>query len=365
MTGPATPLPSPENADLPPHRLSVVVPMYDERENVEPMLEAVRSALAAYPWPWELVVVDDGSRDGTGAALQRAAARLGEWVRVVRLLRNFGQSAAMQAGIDAARGDVIVTIDGDLQNDPRDIPRLVGRLLREDLDLVAGWRQHRQDGLLLRRLPSVVANRLIRRTTRLRFQDLGCTLKAFRGSVIREVRLYGEMHRFIPAWMATVTAPDRMAEEPVAHHGRTRGTSKYGPSRTLRVLVDLFAVHFFLNFRARPGHFFGGLGLLVLTAGVSILGYLGALKLGGAHVGGRPLLLLGFFGVIAGLQFLTTGVLAELLVRVYFEDHARPYHAGARPELPREAGWHEPPPGARRYDVRASTRTAAPADRPP
>jgi glycosyltransferase involved in cell wall biosynthesis len=336
-----------ELPELPSHRLSVVVPMYNELENVEPMLEAIGAALASYPWPWELVVVDDGSRDGTGAALQRHSARLGEHVRVVRLLHNFGQSAAMQAGIDESRGDVIVTLDGDLQNDPRDIPRLVARLLRDDLDLVAGWRQRRQDGLLLRRLPSIVANRLIRRTTKLRFQDLGCTLKAFRGSVLREVRLYGEMHRFIPAWMATVTSPDRMAEEPVAHHGRTRGKSKYGPSRTIRVLVDLFAVHFFLNFRARPGHLFGGLGLLVLTMGAVILGYLGSLKLTGESVGGRPLLLLGFVCVLAGLQFLTTGILAELLIRIYFEDNARPYHTAPRPELAHDAGWHVPGPRAR------------------
>ncbi len=330
-------------ADSPSHRLSVVVPMYDEKDNVDPMLDAIQAALAAYPAHWELVVVDDGSRDGTGPALQRHASRLGEHVRVVRLLRNYGQAAAMQAGIDAARGDVIVTMDGDLQNDPRDIPRLVARLLDEDLDLVAGRRQRRQDGLLLRRLPSMLANRLIRRTTGLEFQDLGCSLKAFRASVLRGVRLYGEMHRFIPAWLATVTSPDRMAEEPVTHHGRTRGKSKYGLSRTFRVLLDLLAVFFFLRFRARPGHFFGGLGLLVLGAGTGILGYLGALKLTGESIGGRPLLSLGFFCVIGGLQFLTTGVLAELLVRVYFEGrHARPFHAADAPALPPGAGWHGP-----------------------
>jgi glycosyltransferase involved in cell wall biosynthesis len=326
---------------VPPHRLSVVVPMYDEVENVEPMLDSVQAALAAYPFPWELVVVDDGSRDGTARALVRHAARLGPHVRVVRLLRNYRQTAAMQAGIDAARGDVIVTMDGDLQNDPRDIPRLVARLLREDLDLVAGWRRRRHDGLLLRRLPSIAANRLIRRMTGLEFQDLGCSLKAFRASVLREVRLYGEMHRFIPAWLATVTSPDRMAEEPVTHHGREHGRSKYGLSRTFRVLVDLVSVVFFLQYRARPGHFFGGLGLGVLGVGVAILGYLLSLKVLGEDIGGRPLLSLGFFCVIGGLQFLTTGVLAELLVRIYFESrHAQPYHAAPEPPLSPDAGWH-------------------------
>jgi glycosyltransferase involved in cell wall biosynthesis len=338
---PLRPVPEP-----PSHRLSVVVPMYDEKENVEPMLDAIQAALASYPAPWELVVVDDGSRDGTGQALRHHAARLGPHVRVVRLLRNYGQSAAMQAGIDAARGDVIVTMDGDLQNDPRDIPRLVERLLREDLDLVAGWRRRRQDGLLLRRFPSMLANRLIRRATGLEFQDLGCSLKAFRASVLRGVRLYGEMHRFIPAWLATVTSPDRMAEEPVAHHGRTRGKSKYGISRTVRVLLDLLAVFFFLRFRARPGHFFGGLGLAVLAVGAGILAYLGALKLAGESIGGRPLLSLGFFCTIGGLHFLTTGVLAELLVRVYFDGgRARAFHAADATELAPAAAWHAVPRG--------------------
>jgi glycosyltransferase involved in cell wall biosynthesis len=329
------------HAPLPPHRLSVVVPMYDEVDNVEPLLDTVQAALGSYPFPWELVVVDDGSRDGTGKALQRHAARVGPHVRVVRLLRNFRQTAAMQAGIDAARGDVIVTMDGDLQNDPRDIPRLVARLLAEDLDLVAGWRQRREDRLLLRRVPSLLANRLIRRMTGLRFQDLGCSLKAFRAPVLKQVRLYGEMHRFIPAWLATVTSPDRMAEEPVRHHGRVHGRSKYGLSRTFRVLVDLIAVFFFLNFRARPGHFFGVLGLGVLSVGAAILAYLLALKIAGESIGGRPLLSLGFFCVIGGLQFLTTGVLAELLVRIYFEGHhAQTYNAAPQLPLGPDQGWH-------------------------
>lgn len=314
-------------ARLPAHTLSVVVPMYNEVDNAAPLIDAVQSALAAYPARWELIVVDDGSTDGTGLVLQRHASLCGAHVRVVRLLRNFRQTAAMQAGIDAARGDVIVTMDGDLQNDPRDIPRLVGRLLGEDLDMVAGWRRERQDGFALRRLPSLLANRLIRQVSGLRFHDLGCSLKAFRASVLREVRLYGEMHRFIPAWLATVTSPERMAEEPVAHHARQMGQSKYGLSRTFRVLVDLLAVHFFLRFGTRPGHFFGGLGLAVGSVGTAILAYLMALKMAGESVGTRPLLALGFFCVLGGLQFITTGVLAELMIRVYFDGrHSRPYH---------------------------------------
>jgi glycosyltransferase involved in cell wall biosynthesis len=345
VPAPATTVPSlaaRSRADaLPAHRLSVVVPMYNELGNAVALIDAVQAALADYRWPWELIVVDDGSRDGTGAALERRAAQVGAHVRVLRLLRNFRQTAAMQAGIDASRGDVIVTLDGDLQNDPADIARLVARLLREDLDLVAGWRRERQDGLWLRRVPSLLANRLIRRTTGLAFRDLGCSLKAFRASVLKQVRLYGEMHRFIPAWLATVTSPERMAEEPVNHRARTVGSSKYGLGRSGRVMVDMLAVHFFLNFGARPGHFFGALGLATAGAGGLILAWLAALKLAGESIGTRPLLALGFFLVIGGLQFLTTGVLAELLIRIYYDGgHARPYHHRPAPPPADGEAWH-------------------------
>jgi glycosyltransferase involved in cell wall biosynthesis len=332
---------APGRATRLPHRLSVVVPMYNEVENAVPLVDAVQAALGDYPAPWELVVVDDGSRDGTGPALERRAAEVGPHVRVLRLRRNFGQSAAMQAGIDAARGDVIATMDGDLQNDPADIPALVTRLLEEDKDLVAGWRAQRQDAFVLRKIPSRIANRLIRKATRLEFHDLGCSLKAFRASVLREIRLFGEMHRFIPGWLATVTSPDRMAEVPVRHRSRERGASKYGISRTFRVIVDLLAVYFFLRFRARPGHFFGVLGLGVLAVGTAILLYLLGLKIAGESIGGRPLLLLGFFFVMGGIQLVTTGVLAEIVIRVYFDGRlAKSYHATERPALPAETGWH-------------------------
>lgn len=323
------------------HRLSVVVPMYNEADNAVPMIDAVQQALQDYPHPWELILVDDGSSDGTGAALRRHGRLVGPHIRVIELARNFRQTAAMQAGIDAARGDVIVTMDGDLQNDPQDIPRMVARLLREDLDLVAGWRHQRQDGLLLRKLPSRLANRLIRKVSGLEFQDLGCSLKVFRGPVLRQIRLYGEMHRFIPAWLATVTSPSRMAEEPVNHRARVAGQSKYGISRTFRVVVDLLAVHFFLRFGTRPGHFFGGLGLSVFLLGGLILAYLAALKLMGESIGDRPLLGLGFFLVMGGLQLLTTGVLAELLMRIYYDGgHARPYHTRVASDLGAGDGWH-------------------------
>jgi len=310
------------------------VPMYDEAENVAPMLASVQRALAAYPHAWELIVVDDGSRDGTCPDLCAEAARLGAHVRVLQHRRNLGQSAAMQTGIDAARGDVVATLDGDLQNDPRDIPRLVGRLLVEDLDLVAGWRVDRRDGLLLRRLPSSLANLLIRGATGLAFHDLGCSLKVFRTSVLRRIRLRGEMHRFIPAWLATVTSPARMAEEPVAHQPRTRGRSKYGLSRTFRVLLDLLTVRFFLRFRSRPAHFFGGRGAALFAAGAGLLSWAvlgGAASPPAATTAGMALLVLGG-------QLVATGLLAELLIRAT----GREARLASAVDLDRgELAWHE------------------------
>jgi glycosyltransferase involved in cell wall biosynthesis len=325
----------------PPHQLSVVVPMYNEEELARDLIDAVQTALSEYPHPWELIVVDDGSQDQTWRLLRERALEVGPHIRIVRLLRNFRQTAAMQAGIDIARGDVIVTMDGDLQNDPQDIPALVHKLLTEDLDLVAGWRQNRQDGLLLRKLPSRLANQLIRQVSGLQFQDLGCSLKAFRTEVLRKIRLYGEMHRFIPAWMATVTAPDRMAELAVNHRARSKGQSKYGLSRTLRVLVDLLSIHFFLRFGTRPGHFFGGLGLLVISVGTLMLSYLAVLKLMGESIGTRPLMFLGFFCIVTGVQFLVTGVLSELLMRTYFDGgRSMAYHTLGHVQPDDSEAWH-------------------------
>ncbi len=327
--------------NLPKHTLSIVVPMYNEAENVEPLLERIHLALGPYPWPWEVVLVDDGSSDATPAELERCAKQYGTHVRVVALLRNFKQTAAMQAGLDAARGSVIATMDGDLQNDPIDIPRLVARLLNEDLDLVAGWRKDRQDGLLLRKIPSRIANRLIARMTGVHLKDYGCSLKVFRGSAIKSVRLYGEMHRFIPAWLATVTTPKRIAQEVVTHHARVFGESKYGISRTFRVVLDLVFVYFFMRYRTRPGHFFGGIGIGLGALGSLILAYLGFVKIFlGESIGTRPLLFGGFFLVIAGVQMVTSGVLAELLARVYFESgDTRPYLSRPLAPLTDTQGW--------------------------
>lgn len=334
-----------ELLSLPPHHLSIVVPVYREIDNIEPLVERVHATLADYPFPWELIVVDDGSCDGTAEHVKQAGARRGAHVRLVQLQRNFGQTAAMQAGIDCARGEVIATMDGDLQNDPVDIPRMVGRLLNEDLDLVVGWRRARKDRAL-RSFLSRVANRLIGRVTGVRLHDYGCSLKVYRGDVIADVRLYGEMHRFIPAWVANATAPARIGEEVVTHHPRSHGETKYGLSRTYRVMLDLLAVHFFMRYRARPGHFFGSLGLLGGGIGGAILVYLSGLKLiTGADIGDRPLLLLGVLLVIAGIQLLTTGVLAEMATRTYYESSsARPYivRTSGSQHLGADAAWHAP-----------------------
>lgn len=311
----------------PDRRLSIVVPMYNEVENVTPMVIGIHDALAEYAHPWELIIVDDGSTDGTSDRVTSEAARFGQHVRVLTLQRNFGQTAAMQAGIDSARGEVIATLDGDLQNDPADIPKLVERLLTEDLDLVVGWRRKRQDNVLLRTIPSKIANRLIGNITGVRLHDYGCSLKVYRASVIKEVRLYGEMHRFIPVWMSVRTAPHRIKEEVVNHRPRMYGESKYGISRTFRVVLDLLSVYFFLRFLSRPGHFFGRIGLTSGGLGAAILAYLFLLKfVFEESIGTRPLLLIGVLLVLAAFQFLTTGVLSELIARTYFASSAtRPY----------------------------------------
>ncbi|MDD9800864.1 MAG: glycosyltransferase family 2 protein, partial [Gammaproteobacteria bacterium] len=261
-----------------------------------------------------------------------AARRYGAHVRVLELQRNFGQTAAMQAGIDAARGGVIVTLDGDLQNDPADIPQMVRRLVDEDLDLVSGWRKNRKDKLWSRKIPSRIANRLIAGATGVVLHDYGCFLKVYRASVLKDARLYGEMHRFIPAWLATRTKPSRIKEHVVIHHPRMHGKSKYGITRTFGVLLDLITVFFFMRYAARPGHFFGRIALFFGAVGGGIFGWLFILKLLGEDIGARPLLLAGVLSVVMSVQFLTTGILSELLARTYFQTRAGASYALRNPE---------------------------------
>ena len=302
--------------------LSIVIPVFNEEENVPLLAEEIRRALDPQGIAYEVVAVDDGSTDGTWAQLESVRAQDPRWV-LVGLRRNFGQTAAMSAGFDHARGDVIVTLDGDLQNDPADIPRLLA--LTKDHDVVSGWRKHRQDPFLSRRLPSMLANWLISRVTGVRLHDYGCTLKAYRREVVEHLRLYGEMHRFIPAiasWMGI-----SLAEVETHHRPRRFGRSKYGIARTLRVILDLITVKFLLSFATKPIQFFGLLGLLAAGVGIVIGSYLTVLKLAfGAQIGGRPLLFLGILLILVGVQLVVMGLLGEMLVRVYHESQRKPIY---------------------------------------
>lgn len=330
--------------------LSLVVPLYNEQDSVFPLCEKVHQALASQNYQWELIAVDDGSRDLTLEQLERSQKYFGEHIRIVELQRNYGQTAAMQAGIDLARGDYIVTLDGDLQNDPTDIPRMLQELESRQLDMLQGWRKARKDGFWLRKLPSRIANRLIARLTGVKLHDYGCSLKVYRASVLKQIRLFGEMHRFIPVWVASVTKAHRIGETQVNHHARQYGQSKYGISRTTRVLLDLLSVFFFLKFRARPGHFFGYIGLAFGGAGVAIMSWLGVVKFAlGEDIGSRPLFLIGILLILAALQFITTGVLAEMLSRVFFQaTDTRGYHLRKPVDMSPQANWYtsQPSPAA-------------------
>jgi glycosyltransferase involved in cell wall biosynthesis len=323
--------------------LSIVIPMYQEAENVAPLLARVHEGLADFAHPWEVILVDDGSRDATGRRLVEEGSRYGPHVRVIRFRRNFGQTAAMQAGFDAARGLLIATLDGDLQNDPADIPRMVEELIARDLDLLQGWRKDRQDALVMRKIPSRIANRLIGKVTGVDLHDYGCSLKVYRAEVIKEIQLFGEMHRFIPVWVAGVTSPDRIGETVVRHSARQFGASKYGISRTFRVLLDLLAAFFFLRFGARPGHFFGSIGLTFGVIGGLMMTWLLIVKFGfGEDIGQRPLLFVTILFLVAAMQFLTTGVLAEVMTRTLFASGEHTHHRIRWQSAEDAAGWKRP-----------------------
>lgn len=310
-----------------PIELSVVVPVYNEEESVGPLIKRIEEALVAFGKPWELILVDDGSTDATLANARKALADPTLKLRIIELQRNFGQTAAMQAGIDTATGNLIATLDGDLQNDPRDIPAMVQALDNRELDLLVGWRKNRQDGLILRKIPSWCANYLIGKITGVNLHDYGCSLKIYRSSIIKQVKLMGEMHRFIPAWVAGVVPSSRIGEMPVTHHARQHGTSKYGISRTFRVILDLLSVLFFMRYKARPGHFFGSIGLGAGALSALILFYLFIDKfILGNDIGERPLLLIGVMLFLASVQLITTGILAEMMARLYAgRDDSPPY----------------------------------------
>ena len=303
--------------------LSVVIPLHNEEPNLTELHRELTDALGAWGRPYELVLVDDGSTDATFDALKALAAG-DPHVRAIALRRNFGQTAAFAAGFAHARGRIIATSDGDLQNDPRDLPMLVARL-EEGHDIVCGWRRQRRDPWLTRRLPSRLANWLISRTTGVRLHDYGCSLKVFRAEVVRSLRLYGEMHRFIPAIASEQGV--RIAEVAVNHRPRRFGASKYGLSRTVRVVLDLFTVKFLLSYATRPLQMFGPPGLLMGAAGLAIVAYLGYVRLVmGQAIADRPLLLLGMLLAFAGMQLLTLGLLAELQARTYHESQDKPIY---------------------------------------
>lgn len=302
--------------------LSVIIPVKDERANVRPLIQWLRDALDPV-CDWEAVFVDDGSTDGTAAELLREAdgdARL----KVVRLRKNFGQSAALQAGFDHATGDVLATMDGDLQNDPADLPRMLAKL-SDGYDVVLGQRMKRQDKFLLRKVPSWCANWLIRKVLGVPFKDFGCTLRVMKREVADGLLLYGEMHRFINAMAVHQGAT--VAQIPVRHHPRTAGKSKYNISRTVRVFLDLLTVKFMSRYQTRPMHLFGGLGLIMMLAGfVSLAATVGMKWTGGQWMTGNPLLLLSVMLEVVGVQFVTLGLLGESLTRNHFERHGqRPY----------------------------------------
>ncbi|HEY9603739.1 MAG TPA: glycosyltransferase family 2 protein [Allocoleopsis sp.] len=309
-------------ADMRPD-ISVVVPIYNEVESLPHLIDAIASTLNGTELSYELICVDDGSTDGS-AALLKETALTSPNLRAVILRRNYGQTAAMAAGFKHARGRTVVTLDGDLQNDPADIPMLLAKL-DEGYDLVSGWRKNRQDAALTRLLPSKIANWLIGQITGVKVHDYGCSLKAYRSELLADMNLYGELHRFLPA-LAFIEGA-RITELPVRHHARRHGRSKYGLGRTFRVVLDLFTIFFMKKFLTRPMHVFGLLGIISMMIGTLLGLYLTVLKLGlGARIGDRPLLILAVLLTLTGVQLFSFGLLAELLMRTYHESQGRPIY---------------------------------------
>lgn len=303
--------------------LSIIIPVYNEEESIGPLIQEIRSALEPMARSYELIIVDDGSGDETFAVLARLR-KTEPGIKVLRFKRNFGQTAAVAAGLAHAQGEVVIAMDGDGQNDPKDIPALLAKL-DEGFDLVSGWRSPRQDPFWSRQLPSLIANGIISWMTRVRLHDYGCTLKAIRRDIAKELKLYGEMHRFIPAIAFERGA--KIAEIKVNHRPRQWGRSKYGIARTFRVILDLLTVKFLLSYATRPLHVFGLIGLLSGGAGFLIAVYLSIQKLFYQYdIGGRPLLLLAVLLIFIGFQFITMGLLGEMLARTYHESQNKPIY---------------------------------------
>ena len=303
--------------------VSIIIPVFNEVDAIEKLVANIQNLRnLGLDFEYEIIIVDDGSTDGTGSTLKEIKLT-NQNLHVVSLARNYGQSTALQAGFDHSTGDVLITMDGDLQNDPADIPKIIDVLKNNhEIDLVAGWRKDRQDSILNRKLPSMFANYLISYTTGIKLRDYGCSLKGYRRELVSKFRLYGEMHRFIPAIAAEVGA--KIIEIPVKHHPRITGKSKYGIDRTLRVILDLIWIQFSRRYMHRPIHAFGGIGLTMLSAGLLIFLWLFFEKiLFGNEIGTRPLLTLGLLLTLLGTQLLAVGLLGELLIRIYHEPSGR------------------------------------------
>ena len=303
--------------------LSVVIPAYNEEENVPIFYEKLKKVLDCLGQDYEIIFVDDGSTDGTYQRLKQLAEKDSR-LKVIRFKRNYGQTAAMSAGFEHAKGDVIITLDADLQNDPEDIPILLEKL-KEGYHVVSGWRKDRKDPFLSRRLPSMIANWLISKITGVHLHDYGCTLKAYRAEVVKDLELFGDMHRFLPA--LTKRRGAKITEVVVRHHPRMFGKSKYGIGRTVRVLLDIMLVKFLNEYINKPLYMFGGVGFLLLALGLFSLFYLIFLKLFFEEpIGRRPLLILSVLFILAGIQLISTGLLAELLIRIYYKTKdTKPY----------------------------------------
>ncbi len=300
--------------------ISVVIPAYNEKDSIPILYEKLTKVLED---DYEIIFVDDGSDDGTFEVLQKIADKDSR-VKVIRFRRNYGQTAAMYAGFQHAKGEIIITMDADLQNDPEDIPALI-RKLEEGYDLVSGWRKDRKDPFFSRRLPSMIANWIISKVTGVELHDYGCTLKAYRAEILKELELYGDMHRFLPA--LTKRHGAKITEVVVRHHPRLYGKSKYGLGRTIRVILDILLVKFLNEYINKPMYVFGSVGFLLLFTGSLVLAYLILIKLFlGEDIGRRPLLVLSVLSILAGIQLISTGIIAELLVRIYYRSKEdKPY----------------------------------------
>jgi glycosyltransferase involved in cell wall biosynthesis len=292
--------------------LSVVITVFNEEDNIQPLLDTTYAALAGMDY--EVILVEDGSTDRTVAEVKKYANTR---TKLVIFNRNYGQTTALAAGIDQATGQYIATMDGDLQNDPSDLPGMLQKAIDEKWDVVAGRRINRKDGFVLRKIPSKIANWIIRNSTNVHLKDYGCTLRVYKAEIAQNMGLYGELHRFIPVLAKQQGA--KMTEVDVKHHPRIHGNSKYGLSRTFKVMADLILMLFFQKYFQRPIHLFGGLGLLSFLLGGIINVYLLVLKIMGEDIWGRPILILGFMLILAGIQLITTGIIAEIIVRTYFE----------------------------------------------